>query len=96
MKIQDIMMMYRWALSQDFIMYNNNRFFGHMVDMSGSVVNTMIGPDPIASYTGTTYVFPGEQQQINGDVDFCIDSSMPYGGLAVVASQGAKLMCIVE
>jgi hypothetical protein len=67
---------------------NNNRFFGHMVDMSGSVVNTMIGPDPIASYTGTTYVFPGEQQQINGDVDFCIDSSMPYGGLAVVASHG--------
>jgi hypothetical protein len=77
-----------------FYNYPCNTFFAHMLDMSGNILNTMQSP---ATFSVTQITSGSQTYQVplssvaNGegqDVDFIIDSNVPHGGLAVVATGG--------
>ena len=74
---------------------NNPTFWAHMLNMSGQIINTMRGPDrvSVSSFTSgsETWQEPtgvGNAINYGQDVDFIIDSNVPYGGLAVIATGG--------
>jgi hypothetical protein len=77
-----------------FYNYPCNTFFAHMLDMSGNILNTMQSP---ATFSVTQITSGSQTYQVplssvandyGQDVDFIIDSNVPHGGLAVVATGG--------
>lgn len=74
---------------------DNPTFWAHMLNMSGQIINTMRGPDrvSVSSFTSGSQTWqeptqPGNAINYGQDIDFIIDSNVPHGGLAVVASGG--------
>lgn len=69
-------------------------FFAHMLDMSGNILNTMQSPATFSvsqiTSGGQTWQYPSSSvaSDYGQDIDFIIDSNVPYGGLAVVATGG--------
>jgi hypothetical protein len=77
-----------------FYNYPNNTFWAHMLNMSGQIINTMKSPETlsVSSFTSGSQTWQlvggGTSNGYGQDIDFIIDSNVPYGGLAVIATGG--------